>query len=193
MRLGILGGTFDPVHWGHVALAVEALERLGLDEVVLEVARVSPFKGAPQAPAELRVEMVGRAIEGCPGLRVGTSEILRPPPSYTIETLQEYAERGWDLWLVMGTDTVVGLSGWVRAEEIVRLARIAVGERPGFSREAVVSALPSGWLERVDWFGMRALDISSTEIRERVRAGKRICHLTPREVVRIIEENGVYI
>ncbi len=192
MRLGILGGTFDPVHWGHMALAVEALEQLGLDEVVLEVAQVSPFKGFPVAPAELRVKMVEEAIKGCSGLRVGTSELRRSPPSYTVDTLREYGGGGDDLWLIMGTDVVMGLVDWRDAEEIVRRARIGVGERAGFARESVVSRLPSPWLDRIDWFRMRALDISSTEIRQRLRKGQRVCHLTPSEVVRIIEENGLY-
>lgn len=192
MRLGILGGTFDPVHWGHVALAVEALEQLALDEVILEVAQVSPFKETPRAPAELRVKMVEGAIRGCSGLRVGTSEIRRPPPSYTVETLREYGKEGVDVWLLMGTDTLMGLDGWANVEEILRRARIGVGERAGFARESAVSRLRAHWRERVDWFRMRAIEISSSEIRRRVREGRRICHLTPEEVVRIIEENGLY-
>ncbi|MCH8275508.1 MAG: nicotinate (nicotinamide) nucleotide adenylyltransferase [Armatimonadetes bacterium] len=193
MRRGVLGGTFNPIHNGHLRLAVEALEQLSLNEVVLEVAVASPFKTEEQsADAALRFEMVCAAVESTPGLRAGRTDLDRGPPSYTVVTLAAHSAGDRELWFILGSDSLRSFPNWRDPDGIVRLARLAAGERPGCKRGEALDLLRTEWRDRVDWFEMPLLDVSSSAVRRRVADGRCIRHLTPESVVRMIERERLY-
>src|ERR1700681_3674519 len=127
MRVGVFGGTFDPVHVGHVAMADAAARRFELSRVLFVPARLSPHKTAPPTDARHRVAMLALALAGRPDWSISFAELDREGPSYTVDTLRALSARSLqsELWLLMGTDTLAGLARWKDPEEIVRLARVA--------------------------------------------------------------------
>jgi nicotinate-nucleotide adenylyltransferase len=193
-RLGLLGGSFDPPHLGHLILADEAWWALGLDEVRFVPAAQAPHKpGGPALPAELRVRLVARAIEGHPGLTLSRVELERPGPSYTVDTVEAVAaaEPDADLWLIIGGDQLLGVPEWREPERILRLARLAVAVRSGQERrtfEAVAGGAAPG---RIDWLEMPAIGISSTLVRERMAAGRPVRALVPAGVADLLAAEGL--
>lgn len=183
MRTGIFGGSFDPVHHGHLILARAACEELGLDRVIFIPANLSPHKTESRpATAQDRLAMLQRAIEGEPGFEASDVELLRPPPSYTVETLRELKARhpGDELVLLIGADNVAKFDTWREPEEIRQHARIAVLDRANHTPHH-------------DWPVVRRLvDISSTDIRERAARGRSIRYLTPDSVCDYIARHGLY-
>lgn len=197
MRLGLLGGTFDPVHRGHLAIAAAARDQLGLEKVLFVPAGLPWRKsGREIAPVEDRLAMLRLAIGGEPKFELATMELEREGPTYTADTLEALrAERpGDDLFFIVGQDALVDLPNWVRPERIIELATLAVARRPDVTQAEVEEAarrLP-GLLERVVWLDMPPLDISATEIRARVRRGEAIDGLVPSPVTEYIWERGLY-
>jgi nicotinate-nucleotide adenylyltransferase len=186
----VFGGTFDPVHNGHLAAAVNVRERLGLDTVLLVVANIPWQKTATRAvtPAEERLAVVEAAIEGVEGLEASRLEIDRGGPSYTADTLAELArlDPAAELYLIVGSDLAPELSSWERVEEVRRLATLVVAARPG-SQDC---AAPRGWRQlRVEVPG---LDISSSDLRARVAAGRPLDFLVPPAAIRCIQQLGLY-
>lgn len=183
MSLGIFGGTFDPVHHGHLILARAALERLGLDRVIFIPANVSPHKpGTVPATAADRMQMLRLAIVGEPGFEANDCELRRPPPSYTLDTLREIASANpaLELVLLIGADNAAKFGTWHKPDEIKTLARIAVLDRAEGD-------------DTCEWPLVRKLvDISATDIRARVAAGRSIRYLTPDSVCAYIAEQGLY-
>lgn len=190
-----MGGTFDPPHGGHLAAAEAALEQLGLDRVLLVVANVPWQKTAlgPITPAEDRLAMVRCAVEGHPGLEASDLEIRRGGPSYTIDTVHELealaaaaGRPGPELFVVIGADLVPSLPSWHRFEELAALVTLAVVSRP----HAGVPEPPPGarWCEvqGVD------VDVSSSELRDRLAGGHPVAGLAPDPVIRCIERRGLY-
>lgn len=189
MKLGFLGGTFDPIHLGHLLIAEQAREALGLDRVLLVPAARPPHKpGVPTAPYASRLEMCRLALEGVPGLEASDLEQDPDRPSFTVESLRGIA--GWlppgsELWLLLGGDSLRDLPSWREPEEIQRLARLAVYARDRVLPDAS-STIPVTWLP-----GPR-LELSSTEIRERVRLARSIRFLVPEPVRGFIRDQGLY-
>ena len=185
MRLGILGGTFDPIHLGHLVLGEAAREQLGLDRVLFVPAGTQWRKaGREIAPAEHRVAMVELAVGDNPAFEVSTVEVERAGPSYTADTLEELAETpDVELFLVLGKDAYEDLPNWVRPERIRELATLAVAARNG---ENVTVEPPTVRLE------MPEIGISATDIRERVAAGRTIRYLVPAPVDAYIRNHGLY-
>ena len=197
MRLGIFGGTFDPIHFGHLRLAEEARERLALDRVLFVPNRVSPFKtDRMTTPPGLRLEMVRQAVADNPAFAVSALEVEREAgPSYTIDTIRALrAERGpkTEMYLLTGTDAVRDLPGWREPDALLALVRIAAALRPGVNESAVVAALPPAWAARVAFIPMTALDISASDLRARVASGRSIAYLVPRAVETFVREHGLY-
>ena len=197
MRLGLLGGTFDPVHRGHLALARAARDELGLDEVLFLPAG-QPWRKAGQmiASNEHRLAMLRRALEGEAAFQVSRLELERPGPSYTADTLEALRDdRPEDeLFFLLGEDALMDLPNWERPRRIPELARLAVARRADSSPEALEEAerrLP-GLGERVVWLKMPAVAVSATEIRERVREGQPIGGLVPATVEEYIRKQGLY-
>lgn len=188
-RVGILGGTFDPVHRGHLVMAAEARRALNLAEVVWVPARLSPHKGAlPEAPAEDRARMVELSIEGRAGFRLSRADLDRPAPSYSIDTVEvlqrQRPDPGLEWFFIVGSDSAGELETWRRAEELFRRVRFAVLPRAG----AALPELPPGAVA----VPAAVPDISSTEIRRLVREGRPIAGLVPEPAVRYIEEHRLY-
>lgn len=183
MRTGILGGSFDPIHHGHLILARAAREELALDRVIFIPANVSPHKtGNRPATGADRLAMVELAIRGEEGFEASDIELKRPAPSYTVDTLRELqkAHPQDELVLLIGADNVAKFGTWREPDEIRRLARIAVLDR-------------DGGLAPQEWPVIRHLiDISSTGIRARVAAGSSIRYLTPGSVCDYISSHRLY-
>jgi len=207
-RIGIFGGTFDPVHFGHLRPALELKEALGLDEVRFIPCRVPPHRVQPLAPAEVRAEMVERAIAGVPGFVVDRRELERDGPSYTVDTLSALRREmpGSQFVLLMGADAFLGLPGWHGWERIPELAHIAVAHRPGWSLEegpgleklarGRLVAEPTALMEtpagRIVLVEVTQLEVSATALRAAAAAGKDIRFLLPEVVREFIEETGCY-
>jgi nicotinate-nucleotide adenylyltransferase len=200
MRLGIFGGSFDPVHYGHLLLAESAREQLALDEVWLIPAAVSPFKvGQEQAPAKARLEMLELALAGSEHLRASPLEIDRGGISYTVDTLAEIARQqpGAKLFLLMGADSLRDFPKWRGPAQICELATPAVVRRGGAPDPdigglvAIVS--PERLAEiRAAQVQMPLIELSSTDLRARAAAGQSLRYRTPRAVEKYIETHRLY-
>lgn len=200
MRLGIFGGSFNPVHYGHLLLAESAREQLALDEVWLIPAAVSPFKvGQEQAPAKARLEMLELALAGSEHLRASSLEIDRGGVSYTVETLAAIAGEhpGARLFLLMGADSLRDLPSWREPARICELATPAVVRRggarePDFSGLANVVSSDRLAEIRAAQVQMPLIELSSTELRARAAAGQSLRYRTPRAVEKYIETHRLY-
>lgn len=188
MRLGVLGGTFDPPHHGHLIAAADVHAALGLDRVLFVPSAVPPHKRTTvQAPAALRLEMVRAATRGDERFEVDDLELRRPGPSYTVDTLRVLRERfpGAELFFLVGADNVRELASWREPEEIVRLARIVAVPR-GCESADPDSPFP------VLSVPITRIGISATEIRRRAGAGESIRYLVPDAVREIVAREGLY-
>ena len=193
MKLGVLGGTFDPVHVGHLVAAVNARHALELDRVLLVVANVPWQKTAARAitPAADRLAMVRAAVEDVDGLEASDLEIERGGESYTVDTLTELHMRHPDaeLYLVVGADLVAELDTWERSDELRELATLAVVSRPGPFLAQTPDQVP-GW--RVTNISIPMIDVSSTDLRARVADGRPLDYLVPAAALRFIRQRGLY-
>jgi nicotinate-nucleotide adenylyltransferase len=195
-RVGILGGTFNPPHVGHLACARQALLELGLDRVLLVPTRIPPHKTAEQDPGpEHRLQMCRLAAAGEDGVEVCDLELRRPGPSYTVDTLKELHERdpGAELSFIVGGDVARTFPEWHEPERILDVARLAVIEREDAGREEITRALaPLHPGERLRFLNMPPIDISSSMVRDRIREGAAIDDLVPLPVARYIAREGLY-
>lgn len=201
MTLGVLGGTFDPIHLGHVAAAEAAQRALGLDEIILVPSRIPPHRADPvtASPAD-RFAMAELATEGRPGWSASWIEIKREGPSYTYDTLAELGEsRSTQLFFITGADAFAEIDTWSRYPAVLDLANFVVVSRPGITldslRERVPSAFdrPSTAHTRVILVEANTPDVSSTDIRRRVRAGERLSGLVPPAVADYIQAHRLYL
>ncbi|MBI4566299.1 MAG: nicotinate (nicotinamide) nucleotide adenylyltransferase [Planctomycetes bacterium] len=187
-RLGLFGGTFDPIHVGHLIIAESAAEALRLDRVLLIPAASNPLKRGKSAPAGDRWSMVRAAIRGNPRLEACDLEIRRDGPSFMIDTVHRLEGLTFaKLFLIVGSDAVREIRRWRRARELVRRVTLAVVGRPGTERTAPPAFVPN-WV-RVP---APAMEISATEIRARVRRGRSIRYLVPEAVAAIIRKKQLY-
>jgi nicotinate-nucleotide adenylyltransferase len=196
--VGILGGTFNPPHLGHLVMAQEALVQLELDRVVLMPVSAPPHKellAADEPGPEARLALCRLAVGGDERLGVSDLEVRRGGPSFTVDTLRELHERDpeHELTFILGADMAHRLPSWREPEAVLSLARLAVAERTGVRRDDLASRL-GGLLgaERLTFFAMPRIDLSSSGIRERVAAGKPIRYLVPDAVEAEIAARGYY-
>jgi nicotinate-nucleotide adenylyltransferase len=198
MRLGVFGGTFDPVHWGHLLMAEQCREECRLDQVWLLPAGSPPHKmGAEISTGKQRAEMLEFAAAGHQAFLINRMELSREGKSYTVDTLRQlHEERPEDeLFFIIGADSLSDLPTWREPERIVELATILAvnrGDRPLPSREQLVQHLGEKIASRVELVRMPGIDLSSTDIRRRVREGKSIRYMVPRAVEVYIAEHGLY-
>jgi nicotinate-nucleotide adenylyltransferase len=182
-KIAIYGGTFDPIHHAHLILARQAIETLGLHKVILVPAAISPLKkAAPAASGEVRLAMLQAAIEGEPEFEVNECELLRPPPSYTIDTVEEIRRCECDatIYCLIGEDNVEQLPRWHRFHELEKIVSFVVLDRSGKQ--------PSHPYPLIQ----RRIDISATEIRQRVAQNESIRYLVPDSVEEIIQREKLY-
>ena len=210
--IGILGGTFDPIHHGHVRLAEEVADALGFVQVRIIPARIPPHRATPSVTSAHRLEMVRLACSGNPRFQVDERECLRDGPSYTVDTLTELrAELGDEqpLCLLMGVDAYQALTTWSRWEQLFALSHIIIAQRPGFeldagqlptalarehlarrTRESVdLRVAPRGRVLAMD---IPPLEISATAIRAALREGRSARYLLPDAVLDYIDRNRLY-
>jgi nicotinate-nucleotide adenylyltransferase len=194
MKKGILGGTFDPVHLGHLALAGAARDELGLDEVIFIPAGRPVFKTErPVTAAEHRLAMLRLAIVDEPDFSLSTVELERPGPSYSVDTVAALAGED-ELYFVIGADGLAGLPRWHEPQRLLELCKLAVAPRPGFAAgdlEALEAELP-GIGGRVVRLRGPQLDISASDIRRRAARGESLHSLVPAPVADYIEEYRLY-
>jgi nicotinate-nucleotide adenylyltransferase len=183
-KIAIYGGTFDPIHHGHLIVAREALERLGVEKVIFIPARMSPLrKTAPIAKDEIRLLMIQAAIENEPGFAVDDCELRRPSPSYTIDTVEQIRRRKADatIYCLIGEDNVDKLTKWRRFADLEKMVRFVVLDRSGQQPHHAYPVI------------RRKIDISATEIRKRVATGRSIRYFVPSGVEEIIRRKKLYL
>jgi nicotinate-nucleotide adenylyltransferase len=196
VKLGVLGGTFDPIHIGHLVVAEEARTRLEFDEVLFVPAGQPWLKlDRDIAPAIHRVEMLRRAIAGNPHFRLSTLETERPGPSYTVDTLtklQEQLGREASLYFLLGHDTLAELPQWKEPKKVAELCRLVVAPRIGSRNLRRLKAEIPGLLDKIIQLDMPVIGISSSDIRRRIAQRLSIRYLVPDRVVDYIAEHGLY-
>ena len=198
VKIGVLGGTFDPIHKGHLAIAEAAMKRLGLAEVYFVPAARTPLKesGAILA-AEHRVQMVRLAIADYPYFKLSTIEIDRPGPSYTVDTIAEMRKKldaENELYFIIGQDSLAQLPRWKEISRIIQMCRLVAVPRPGYSlpdKNSLEAAIP-GISERLIILDEPKINISATEIRQLAKWGKSISHLVPGAVAGYIKKQKLY-
>lgn len=202
LKIGILGGTFNPPHFGHISLAIDMMEAHQLDEILVTPAFINPFKKKEsQTASHHREAMIKKAIKGINGLKLCQIELENEGPSYTINTLStlyQYFKRNetpFKLYLILGEDSAESFFNWNQPEEIIKLSTLIVGKRSlnaNFKWEACMKpelmlALKEGLTPT------RYLDISSTDIRNRIKKGQYVEHLIPLSVWRYIQKHRLYL
>lgn len=197
MRVGILGGTFNPPHLAHLVCAQEAHAQLGLDRIVLMPAGEPPHKqlSAGDPSPDTRYELCLAAVRSDERFVVSRAELDRPGRSYTVDTLRLLRERDPqdELTFIVGGDMAASLPSWREPEAVLELATLAVAERVGAKREAIERELaPLAGAGRVTFFDMPRIDVSSSLVRERVAAGRPVRYLVPDAVAGAIDRNGLY-
>jgi len=199
VRVGILGGTFDPPHNGHLAIAEAAMDKLGLKKVIFIPSHRTPLKERPDISVpRRRWEMLEAAITGRKGFEVSDIELYRPGLSYTIDTLKALRDRlnpSDELFFIMGWDSINELPRWKQAPELVKLCTIVALTRPNTVKpdmKKLERAIP-GLKGHYTMLDIPPVDISSTEIRDRVKDGKAIKRLVPAAVEKYIRENNLYV
>ncbi|MFW3897207.1 nicotinate-nucleotide adenylyltransferase [Pseudomonas putida CSV86] len=207
-RIGILGGTFDPVHIGHLRSALEVAEFMGLDELRLLPNARPPHRDTPQVAAQDRLAMVRCAVAGVERLSVDDRELLRDKPSYSIDTLESLRAElgaGDQLFLLMGWDAFCGLPGWHRWEELLKHCHILVLQRPDAdieppdelrnllaARSESDPTAMSGPAGNISFVWQTPLSVSATQIRQLLASGKSVRFLVPDAVLAYIETHGLY-
>lgn len=196
LKLGIMGGTFDPVHIGHLIIAEESRYRFGLDKVIFIPAAVPPHKpDQPITNKEDRFRMTALAIEDNPAFEISRIEFDRPGPSYTVDTLEElkriYGE-DTSLYLITGADTILEILTWYQPQKLIELCEIIAAVRPGYDISEVRNRLPQEFLDRTKLLEVPGVNISSTELRTRIVSEMPIKYLVPKAVEEYIMQNKLY-
>jgi nicotinate-nucleotide adenylyltransferase len=197
MKIGILGGSFNPPHIGHLLMAQEAHAQLGLDQVVFIPVAAPPHKELDDDPGpEARFELCRMAVAKADRLSVSRLELERGGASYTAETLRAIhaSAPGDELTFIVGGDMAASLPTWREPEAILELATLAVAEREGIRRRDIAEAVaPLRGGDRIAFFDLPRIDVSSSAVRARVRAGRPIRYWVPEDVARMIGARGYYL
>jgi len=196
-RIGVIGGTFDPIHYGHLAAAEEARVRVNLEKVLFVVALLPPHKlDEDVTPVEHRLAMVRLGIASNPHFEISRVDVDRPGPSYTVDTisiLQEQWGPDSELFFVMGLDSLVEVPTWHQPERLIRLCHLVAVSRPRFEVDMrQLEASVPGISSRVEIIDMPEVDISSSDLQRRVNEGLPIKYQVPEEVERYIIEHRLY-
>ncbi|MDD5190675.1 MAG: nicotinate-nucleotide adenylyltransferase [Dehalococcoidales bacterium] len=198
-RLGILGGTFDPVHNGHLALAEYAFAKLRLTQVIF-IPTGQPWmkSGRDITPASDRIGMLHLAIDVNPNFHISGIEILRKGPTYTIDTLTELSRQtpeSTELYFIISWNTLEEFPRWKDPKKIIKLCRLVVAPRPGYQKPdlAALEAKIKGITEKIVLLDKPAINISATEIRERVKKGLPVSEMVPAAVAEYIREKRLYL
>lgn len=200
-RIGVFGGSFDPVQNGHLQVAEAVSRQRDLDRVVFVPALLQPIKSErPLAPGEHRLAMIRLAIHDAPAFEVSDTELRRPGKSFTIDTIQEFRRKLGprpELFFIIGSDSVAELPRWKNVEKLADLCSIIVAARPGWpldALDALAARLPPDRVETMKSLAVRTTKntVSSTEVRKRLAAGESVEHLVPKAVADYIARNKLY-
>jgi nicotinate-nucleotide adenylyltransferase len=194
MRIGVFGGTFDPVHYGHVRPVEAAAMKFQLRRVLYVPARLSPHKDQRPTDPRHRVAMLALAISGRPDWSLDLEELDREPPSYTVDTLRTIQARHPEdeLWLLMGTDILAGFARWREPEEILKIARVGAFHREPFVGDGLRVPDVPGLAERLSVFDAGSVKISATDIRNDLAQGRSIAGRVPGSVAEYMTKQGLY-
>jgi len=197
MRLGLFGGTFDPVHLGHLILAEQCREACGLDLVWFVVAGAPPHKPGDRTPVAHRLEMVRLAVAGHPAFEASDVESERPGPHYSVDTLEAVRRDrvGDDLFFIVGADSLADLPNWRRPADIARLATLVVVNRPGIDTPSVADrSRPAFGPEArpIRTVSIPPIGIASNDIRRRLVEGRSVRYMVPRAVEAYVDAQGLY-
>lgn len=188
-RIGIYGGTFDPIHLGHLITAEYVFEKRNLDKIIFIPCNISPHKvGLHSTAAPHRLQMVKNAIESNSHFDFSDYEINKGDVSYTLDTVKHFVQLGTEIELIIGYDNLLVFDKWKEPEQIVELAKILVLKRQQHARVNKFNA----FFEKVEFLDTPIIEISSTDIRERIRSGKSVRYLLPESVIDYINKNNLY-
>jgi nicotinate-nucleotide adenylyltransferase len=196
MRIGVLGGTFDPIHYAHLLVAEDARVRLALDRVLFIPNGAPPHRSLQTAASGLdRLRMAELATASNPAFEVSPIEVNRDGPSYAVETLEHLKQNqpAAELFFIAGIDAIAEIGTWYRSADVVRQCRFVAAARPGYDFAQLERTLPTDTLARITPLPSPHLAISATQIRERLREGLPIRYLTPDPVVAYIAERRLYL
>ncbi|MCK5240999.1 nicotinate-nucleotide adenylyltransferase [bacterium] len=198
MRIGVFGGTFDPVHLGHLRVAEEVAECCQLERVIFIPSGIPPHRRQPETSAAHRLNMVRCAISGNANFSTSPVELQRPGKSYTIDTLIKLSQAHPkdEFYLIIGADQMLKLKKWYQSEQLFEYCRIVAVSRPGTPLQAIQAKMaadfPASILSLISFFRVSALDISSTKIRKKIRHQKSVRYLVPKKVSQYIELYHLY-
>ena len=195
-RVGIIGGTFDPIHLAHIYIAEEAKKKLNLDKVIFTPAGIQPLRTDKKVTeASLRLEMVQKAIEGKIGFEVSDYEIKKEGKSYTYKTLEHFYKEYKDLYFITGADCLLDIDKWKEIEKIFSLCKFVVFTRPGYNNNELVNKkrfVEEKYNGDIILLEVPGIHISSTEIREKIINNEKVDDILPAVVLDIIKEKGLY-
>lgn len=196
-RIGILGGTFDPIHNGHLVAAEAARERFSLEQIIFVPTGIPPHKELDMITDYWhRHVMVVLAVLGNPYFKVSRLEYERGGVTYTVDTMRQlrevYSDEGTDIYFITGVDTILDVFGWREPEELFSLCKFIAATRPGYDMRIVKEIFGKYYHNVVEFLEMPQMDISSSDIRRRVREGKSIKYLVPEVVEHYIRQQGLY-
>ena len=195
-RVGIIGGTFDPIHLAHIYIAEEAKKKLNLDKVIFMPAGIQPLKTDKKVTeASLRLEMVQKAIEGKIGFEASDYEIKKEGKSYTYKTLEHFYKEYKDLYFITGADCLLDIDKWKEIEKIFSLCKFVVFTRPGYNNNELVNKkrfVEEKYNGDIILLEVPGIHISSTEIREKIINNEKVDDILPAVVLDIIKEKGLY-
>lgn len=198
MKIGILGGTFDPVHFGHLSIAKQALEELALDKLIIVPAKLQPFKlDQPVTIGKHRIEMLKLAFKDFEKVTISEYELDKNEVSYTINTLSAFRKEYPDseLWFLMGTDSFLKIEIWKNARDLLSQFNLIVGARPGYKEQELdtqINHLEKTYGTKIYKLSNEKIDISSTDIRKRINQGEAIDQWVPLTVERYITDYALY-
>lgn len=193
MKLGVLGGTFDPPHIGHLRIAEASLNGLGLDEVILMPAARNPLKERPNASGRDRLEMVRRLVSERSGMAVSDLEITKGGASYAVETMAELQmARPAEYWFIVGADAAKEIGQWKQPAKLLKLCRLGVVLRRPLTKSQLLAAVPEEARASMDFIEMEPLDVSATDIRDRIARGLSADPWIPPQVLQYIKQCHLY-
>jgi len=193
LRIGILGGTFDPPHLAHLALAHAALDQLQLDEVIFMPVSRNPLKHKPLTPPKTRMAMTEMLIKDEPKMAVSNLEIVRGGQSYAVDTMNELqAAQPAEYWFIVGADALKDIKQWKNPDKLLKLCRLAVAVRPPQTETDIKARTPEEYRDRVDVISMKPLDTASFDIRDRLFRGQPVSGMLPPDVLDYIQKSNLY-
>lgn len=195
-KWGIIGGTFDPIHFAHIYIAEEAKKKLNLDKIIFMIAGSPPHKKNKRVTgASLRYKMATKAIEGIKGFEVSDYEIKKQGMSYTFETLEHFEEENLELYFITGADCLIDIEKWKEVSRIFRSCKLVVFPRPGFTQNELIiqkDKIEVKYKTKIIFLEINEINQSSTMIREKIKAKEEVENLVPQSVLNIIKQENLY-